>query len=114
MRSRLPERLLTNRARYLDQQNFATNFAFFRDADGLSTRLVIGELLGAAMARGTVRLWLRLFDADGALLATWEQECLPGRAVSPSTAARCGRASVCRNSPASCSSTRSAYPGTMW
>ena len=28
------------RARYLDKLNFATNFAFFREADGLSTRLV--------------------------------------------------------------------------
>ena len=32
--------LLTNRTRYLDKLNFATNFAFFRDANGLSTRLV--------------------------------------------------------------------------
>ena len=40
MRLRLPDDLLTNRARYLDKLNFATNFAFFRDADGLSTRLV--------------------------------------------------------------------------
>ena len=28
---RLPDALLTNRARYLDKQNFATNFAFFRE-----------------------------------------------------------------------------------
>ena len=37
---RLPDAMLTNRARYLDKLNFATNFVFFRDADGLSTRLV--------------------------------------------------------------------------
>jgi hypothetical protein len=38
--ARLPEAMLTNRARYLDRMNFATNFAFFRDAEGMSTRLV--------------------------------------------------------------------------
>src|ERR1700734_3689695 len=37
---RLPDGLLTNRSRYLDKLNFATNFAFFRDADGLHTRVV--------------------------------------------------------------------------
>ena len=38
--ARLPDALLTNGRRYLDRLNFATNFAFFREADGLSTRLV--------------------------------------------------------------------------
>ena len=37
---RLPDALLTVRGRYLDKLNFATNFAFFRDEDGLSTRVV--------------------------------------------------------------------------
>src|SRR5260370_1085609 len=37
---RLPDGFLTNRRNYLDPLNFATNFAFFRDADGLHTRLV--------------------------------------------------------------------------
>ncbi|HLB97135.1 MAG TPA: hypothetical protein VJK90_05700, partial [Acetobacteraceae bacterium] len=37
---RLPPELLTNHSRYLDRLNFATNFVFFRDEDGLSTRLV--------------------------------------------------------------------------
>src|SRR4051812_10322556 len=36
--AKLPDALLTNRARYLDKLNFATNLAFFRDANGLSTR----------------------------------------------------------------------------
>ncbi|WP_342628676.1 hypothetical protein AAC691_01175 [Nguyenibacter vanlangensis] len=73
---RLPDGLLTVRERYLDKLNFATNHAFFRDADGLSTRLVTANYwsrYGAA----AVRLWLRLFDADGAVLATWE-ETVPG------------------------------------
>jgi hypothetical protein len=38
--AKLPADMLTVRGRYLDRLNFATNFAFFRDAGGLSTRLV--------------------------------------------------------------------------
>ncbi|MBN9560642.1 MAG: hypothetical protein J0H14_07935 [Alphaproteobacteria bacterium] len=70
--ARLPERMLTNRARYLDRLNFATNFVFFRDADGLSTRLTTANYW-AGYGAGEIRLWLRLFDAAGAPLATWEQ-----------------------------------------
>jgi hypothetical protein len=69
---RLPDALLTVRTRYLDKLNFATNFAFFRDADGLSTRLVSANYW-ANYGAGDVRLWLRLFDGEGAILATWEQ-----------------------------------------
>jgi hypothetical protein len=70
--ARLPPELLTNRARYLDRLNFATNFVFFRDQDGLSTRLVSANYW-AGYGAGDIRLWLRLFDADGGVLATWEQ-----------------------------------------
>jgi hypothetical protein len=70
--ARLPDALLTLRTRYLDKLNFATNFAFFRDADGLHTRLVSANYW-ANYGAAEVRLWLRLFDADGAILATWEQ-----------------------------------------
>jgi len=69
---RLPPVLLSNPARYLDKLNFATNFAFFRDADGMSTRLVSANYW-ASHGAGPVRLWLRLFDGNGAILATWEQ-----------------------------------------
>jgi hypothetical protein len=69
---RLPDGLLTVRARYLDKLNFATNFAFFRDADGLSTHLVSANYW-ANYGASEVRLWLRLFDTDGTTLATWEQ-----------------------------------------
>jgi hypothetical protein len=71
--ARLPEVLVSNPARYLDKLNFATNFALFRDEDGLSTRLVSANYW-AAYGAGPIRLWLRLFDRDGAPLATWEQE----------------------------------------
>ena len=50
---RLPDALLTVRGRYLDRLNFATNFAFFRDSDGLHTRLVSANYwarYGAAVA----------------------------------------------------------------
>ena len=75
--ARLPEALLTNPRRYLDRLNFATNFAFFREADGLSTRLVTANYWAGYGAR-QLRLWLRLFDAAGAVLATWEQAAPPG------------------------------------
>ncbi len=74
---RLPERLLTVPSRPLDRLNYATNFAFFRDADGLSTRLVTANYWAGYGARG-VRLWLRLYDAAGTPLATWEQEVADG------------------------------------
>src|ERR1700742_860458 len=74
---RLPEGLLTHRVRYLDKLNFATNFAFFRDSNGLHTRVVSANFW-ATYGAAQVRLWLRLFDADGGVLATWEQELPSG------------------------------------
>jgi hypothetical protein len=71
-RARIPGALLTVPRTYLDRLNFATNFAFFRDAGGLSTRLVSANYW-AGYGAGQVRLWLRLFDASGAAIATWEQ-----------------------------------------
>ena len=110
---KLPDALLTNRARYLDKLNFATNFVFFRDADGLSTRLVSANYW-AGYGGGAIRLWLRLFDTAGTVLATWEQEIPPARADFRSTAAWCASDSTCRHSPASCSCTRSARSATTW
>jgi hypothetical protein len=75
--ARLPDALLTNRARYLDKLNFATNFVFFRDADGLSTRMVSANYWSGYGA-GAILLWLRLFDAAGHALATWQQEVPAG------------------------------------
>ncbi len=65
--AKLPADLVTSRARYLDKQNFATNFVFFRDADGLSTRLVSANYW-AGYGGGAILLWLRLFDAAGQVL----------------------------------------------
>jgi hypothetical protein len=76
---KLPEALLTNRTRYLDRLNFATNFVFFRDAGGLSTRLVSANYW-AGYGASAIRLWLRLFAEDGSVLATWEQDVPSGLA----------------------------------
>ena len=70
---RLPTDMVSVRGKYLDKLNFATNFAFFRDADGLSTRLVSANYW-ANYGAGPMRLWLRLFATDGTILATWEQD----------------------------------------
>jgi hypothetical protein len=78
--ARLPAGMLTNPRRYLDKQNFATNHAFFREADGLSTRLVTANYWSGYGA-GEIWLWLRLFDAAGQVLATWEQDVAAGAAA---------------------------------
>lgn len=71
--ARLPHRLITNTARYLDPLNFATNFAFFRDGDGQHTRLTTFNYWFGYGARG-VRCSARLFDGTGNVLADWEEE----------------------------------------
>lgn len=75
--ARLPEAMLTVPRCYLDRLNFATNHVFFRDAGGLSTRLVTANYWSGYGASG-VRLWLRLFDEDGKVLATWERSVPSG------------------------------------
>ena len=77
---RLPDDMLSNPRRYLDPLNFATNFAFFRDADGHHTRVVTVNYWHGYGGCG-VELWLCLFDADGAVLAEW-RERLPERGAS--------------------------------
>jgi hypothetical protein len=67
---RIPPDRLTNRRIYLDPLNFATNFAFFRDADGLHTRLVTANYWSRYGA-GSVTCWLTLFGDDGEILAEW-------------------------------------------
>ncbi|HEX3347677.1 MAG TPA: hypothetical protein VHS58_06200 [Acetobacteraceae bacterium] len=74
---RIPAAMLTNKRRYLDRLNFATNYAFFREENGLSTRLVTANYWAGYGAR-EVRLWLRLFDAAGRTLAEWEETVPPG------------------------------------
>ena len=109
---RLPEAMLTNKARYLDRLNFATNFAFFRDAEGMSTRLVSANYW-AGYGSAAVRLWLpplrfrrrRTGDMGAASDAR-------RRAVSRSIARRCASGSACRRSAVSFACTRSVSPAT--
>ncbi len=73
---RLPDALLTNPARYLDPLNFATNFAFFRDADGHHTRLTTANYWARYGAeRVTLHAWL--FDAAGEVIAQWDAPAPP-------------------------------------
>jgi hypothetical protein len=69
---RLDPTLLTNPRTYLDPLNFATNFAFFRDADGHHTRLVTANYWRGYGAKQT-SLALTLFGTDGAVLARWRE-----------------------------------------
>jgi hypothetical protein len=73
-RMRIPEARLTNRRHYLDPLNFATNFALFRDAGGVHTRLVTANYWSDYGAAEAI-CWLTLFDADGSVLADWAQPC---------------------------------------
>jgi hypothetical protein len=75
--ARLPDTHLTNARRYLDPLNFAMNFAFFRDQDGLFTRLVTANYW-AGYGATAVRFWLRLFDGAGRVIAQWEEPAPAG------------------------------------
>jgi hypothetical protein len=70
---KLPEARLTEPRTYLSPLNFATNFALFRDAKGLHTRLVTANYW-SGYGGGAVRLFLTLFGGDGAVLAEWCEE----------------------------------------
>ena len=69
---RLPENMLGNTRRYLDPNNFATNFAFFRDERGHHTRMVTANYWSGYGA-GPVTLYYCLFDRGGRLLAEWRE-----------------------------------------
>ncbi|MBS29187.1 MAG: hypothetical protein CL566_09750 [Alphaproteobacteria bacterium] len=75
---RLPENRLTNHRRYLDPLNFATNFAFFRDApDGRGGRLHTRVATANYWHRyggANVTLWLSLIDEQGEVVAEWDLE----------------------------------------
>jgi hypothetical protein len=72
---RLPDAMLSNPRKYLDPLNFATNFAFLRDAAGAHTRVVSANYWGTYGA-ADAGLWLCLFDQAGRILAHWT-EALP-------------------------------------
>ena len=69
---RLDDVMLTNRRRYLDPLNFATNFAFFRDGAGQHTRLVTANYWAGYGAQNTA-IWFSLMGEDGHELAHWQR-----------------------------------------
>ncbi len=73
---RIPSDRLTNPRCYLDPLNFATNFAFFRDTEGLHTRLVTANYW-SGYGGGAVTCWLTLFGDDGEILVEWCERCGP-------------------------------------
>lgn len=74
---RVPDDMLSDRRTYLAPINWATNFALFRDAAGDHTRVVTANYWGGYAGNGRQRLYHRLFDAEGAVLAEWTDD-LPG------------------------------------
>jgi hypothetical protein len=69
---RLPDNMLSDKARYLSTLNFATNFAFFRDGDGHHSRLVTTNYWSAYGGKGGY-IWCNLFDAAGRSIAQWKE-----------------------------------------
>ena len=69
---RIPDAMLTNRRRYLDPLNFATNFAFLRDAQGWHTRIVTADYWSGWGAPQPPSVWFCLFDQSGRVLAQWQ------------------------------------------
>lgn len=69
---KIAEEYLTQTTNYLNQLNFATNFGFLRDQDGLHTRITIANYWGTYGAKAAeICLWL--FDEDGREIAHWKQ-----------------------------------------
>jgi hypothetical protein len=77
---RLPDEMVSVPANYLDPLNFATNFALFRDREGLHTR-VVGANYWSLYGAKAPRLFLALFDEAGQSLAEWFEELPPAGAA---------------------------------
>ncbi len=84
---RLPDDMLSDPADYLNPLNFATNFVFFRDSNGLHTRLVTANYWAGYGAKD-VALWFCLFDSKGEVLAEWREPAPSGTIVIDSTEIR--------------------------
>ncbi len=73
---RIPSDMQTNQRQYLNNLNWATNFAFFRDGDGHHTRIVTANYWGGYGAKET-SVWCCLFDANGDVIADWKEKFGP-------------------------------------
>ena len=78
--TRLPAEMVSVAANYLDPLNFATNFALFRDRDGLHTRVVGANYWGSYGAKAP-RLFLGLYDEAGETLVEWFEDLPPAGAA---------------------------------
>ena len=76
---RLDNALLTNQRVYLDNRNFATNFAFFRDDAGARTRVATANYWSGYGAKD-ISFHLILFGDDGTILAEWDEKLGDGAA----------------------------------
>lgn len=74
---RLDDDMVSNHRRYMEPINFATNFAFFRDTEGLHTRLVSANYWAGYGAKN-VWMWCCLFADDGRVLVEWREELAAG------------------------------------
>ena len=70
---RVDENWLTNKSTYLSKENFATNYAFFREESGMSTRLTTANYWSNYGATN-VKLHLILFDQAGKNIAQWSEK----------------------------------------
>ena len=78
---RLPEDMLSDKRTYLAPVNFATNFAFFRDADGRHSRVATADYWSGYGAKDPF-LWCCLFDETGDVIAEWRETwSAPGSAI---------------------------------
>ncbi|QDH17856.1 adenine nucleotide alpha hydrolase family protein [Swingsia samuiensis] len=71
--ARLPEHMIPSGKPYLNKLNFATNFAFFRENEYFSTRIVTANYWSNYGA-SSLRYWFRLYDDKGKVIAQWEQK----------------------------------------
>ena len=70
---RLDDEFVALSGPYLHALNFATNVAFFRDADGSHTRLTTVNYW-AGFGAQDVKILFCLFGGDGSLLAQWQEK----------------------------------------
>ena len=77
---RIPAEFLTDKKRYLSTYNFVTNLVLFCEGPERHTRMVSANYWAGYGAKN-VRAWLRLFAADGTVLATWEEKLPEGVAA---------------------------------
>lgn len=71
-RIKIPGTYLTKPENYLNQLNFATNFGFLRDENGLHTRITLANYWGSYGAKDA-QMCFFLFDKNGKQIAKWQE-----------------------------------------